>query len=76
MSKDLNNSEIAEDADGNTNVTVTYTQIASCAVPNYTREPMRLSLRAKLEREREQRELERNNGIVNKLRNLFSPATS
>lgn len=59
-----------------TNVTVTYTQIASCAVPNYTTAPMRHSLRAKLENEREQRELERNNNFFSRLRRLFSPATS
>ena len=74
MSKNTNKSEVASGDD--TNMTVTYTQIASCAVPNYASVPMRLSLRAKLEREREQRKLESNNNLANKLRNLFSPATS
>jgi hypothetical protein len=74
MSKDTNECEVAPGDD--TNMTVTYTQIASCAVPNYTSVPMRLSLRAKLERERELRELERKDNLVNRLRNLFSPATS
>ena len=57
--------------------TVTYTQIASCAVPGGANsEPMRRSLRAKLEAEREQRELERKNSLGYRLRSLFDPATS
>ena len=61
----------------NGDMTVTYTQIASCAVPGgAVNEPMRLSLRAKLEQEAEQRELERRNSLGYRLRNLFSPATN
>ena len=56
--------------------TVTYTQIASCAVPGHTSEPMRMSLRARLEREQAEREFERKNSLGYRLRSLFNLAAS
>ena len=75
MSDDMNNKDRTNADSGD--ATVTYTQIASCAVPGSPNsEPMRRSLRAKLEAEREQRELERKNSLGYRLRSLFNPATS
>jgi len=61
-------SEEATDSDP-----VSYTQVASCAVDNYTSKPQRLSLRALLEREREERERRRQASFINTFRNLFGP---
>ncbi|MDC1287039.1 hypothetical protein N8198_04070 [Gammaproteobacteria bacterium] len=54
-----------------TNLTTTYTQIASCAVdPEFT-ERRRRGLRAKLERERFELEQGRQKSFANTFRNLF-----
>ena len=50
----------------------TYTQIGCCAVGDYTSKPMRLSLRARLEQEREERKQQRNTAIGKGIRKLFS----
>ena len=49
----------------------TYTQVVSCVVGNEVVERRRQSLRAKLERERYEREQELENSFVTTIRNLF-----
>lgn len=55
----------------NTNLTITYTQIASCVVGDPMPEASRQSLRARLERERQEHERYAQQSFVNILRNLF-----
>jgi hypothetical protein len=50
---------------------ITYTQVGCCAVDDYTSKPQRLSLRARLEREREEREERRQASFIDTFRNLF-----
>ncbi len=50
---------------------ISYTQVACCAVENYTTRAQRLSLRARLEREREEREERRQLSFINTFRNLL-----
>jgi hypothetical protein len=50
---------------------ITYTQVGCCAVSDYTSKPQRLSLRARLQREREEREERRQASFINTFRNLF-----
>jgi hypothetical protein len=57
-----------------TNLNITYTQIASCGVGRPTTEVRRQSLRAKLEREREMRAQRQQHSFVDTLRNLFNLA--
>jgi hypothetical protein len=57
--------------DDDTNLTITYTQIASCVVGNNRGDARRQSLRARLERERDQRRQQLQNSFINTLRNLF-----
>jgi hypothetical protein len=59
-------SEEATDSD-----LITYTQVACCAAKDYTSKPQRLSLRARLERERKEREERRQASFINTFRNLF-----
>jgi len=67
-----NKSDQSENTD--TNLTVTYTQIASCAVdPGFT-ERRRQGLRAKLERERFERKQRQQKSFGNTFRNLFGLA--
>ena len=49
----------------------TYTQVVSCVVGNRVVERRRQSLRAKLERERFEREKELENSFATTIRNLF-----
>lgn len=49
----------------------TYTQIACCAIGNYTSPLMRQSLRDKLEREREERKQRQQKSFSLSFRNLF-----
>jgi len=51
---------------------ITNTRFVSCAVGNQNSTPKRLSLRARLEREREQRRQLRRVSLFANLRNLFS----
>jgi hypothetical protein len=64
-----NKSEEATESD-----LITYTQVACCAVKDYTTRPQRLSLRARLEREREERQQRRQASFINTFRKLFGPA--
>jgi len=50
---------------------ISYTQVACCAVDNYTTRAQRLSLRARLEREREEREQRRQASFISTFRNLL-----
>lgn len=49
----------------------TYTQVVSCVVGKHAVERRRQSLRAKLERERFEREQELENSFISTIRNLF-----
>ena len=51
---------------------ITYTQIVSCAVGDGFDERRRQSLRARLERERHEREQQVQNSFIDTFRNLFS----
>lgn len=57
--------------DDNTNMTITYTQIASCVVGQPTNEVRRQSLRARLKREHAERKQRTQNSFITTLRNLF-----
>jgi len=59
-----------EDPD-NTSPSITYTQVASCAFGGDGVERRRQGLRARLERERYERELKRQKSFINVFRNLF-----
>lgn len=50
---------------------ITYTQIASCAVGDCTSKPQRRSLRAKLERELEERKAHQKKSLFSSFRSLF-----
>jgi hypothetical protein len=52
-------------------LTVTYTQVASCACGNDPQERRRQSLRAKLERETYERQKQLENTFMSTFRNLF-----
>ena len=54
------------------NLTKTYTQVASCAFGNSKVERRRQSLRARLERENYERQLQLNKSFITSFRNLFS----
>jgi len=70
MIKDTNlsdkNREEATDSDQ-----ITYTQVGCCAADDYTKKAQRLSLRARLKREREERTQRRQSSFINSVRNLF-----
>ncbi len=59
-----------------TNLTITYTQIASCIVGEGSSEVRRQSLRAKLEQEQKERRQRAKNSFSATLRNLFGSAAS
>ena len=69
MSDENIESEI-EDPD-NTSSTVTYTQVVSCAYGPDGVDRRRQGLRARLERERYEREIKQQKSFVNVFRNLF-----
>ncbi|MCP4335972.1 MAG: hypothetical protein GY785_25285 [Gammaproteobacteria bacterium] len=69
MSDENIESEV-EDPD-NTSPTVTYTQVASCAFGPDGIDRRRQGLRARLEREKYERELKRQKSFINVFRNLF-----
>jgi len=56
-----------------TNLTITYTQIASCSVGKPSAEMRRQSLRAKLEQEGVERHQRVQVSFIATLRNLFQP---
>jgi hypothetical protein len=60
--------------DDETNLTITYTQIASCVVGSAPGDQRRLSLRARLERERQEHSQDAKKSFITTLRNLFTPA--
>jgi hypothetical protein len=76
MDNDSIDNEI-EEQDG-TNTTITYTQVASCAF-GPTEDGMvdrrRQGLRARLERERYERELKKQKSFINTFRNLFGASS-
>jgi hypothetical protein len=59
-----------------TNLTITYTQIASCVVGEGSSEIRRQSLRAKLEQEQQERRQRAKNSISATLRSLFGSTAS
>ena len=69
MGKDVNQSDNTD-----TSLTITYTQIASCAVDPEFDERRRRGLRAKLERERFAREQRKQKSFSNTFRNFFGLA--
>ena len=74
MSNDTGHNKSNQSDNTDTSLTITYTQIASCAVnPEFT-ERRRQGLRAKLERERFNREQCRQKSFANTFRNLFGLA--
>ena len=73
MTDDTNFTGINRGDATDTNFTITYTQIASCAIGDRDLQASRLSLRAKLERERLERERHTQQSFITTLRNLFCP---
>jgi hypothetical protein len=71
MGKDLNHDEMNQSDDTDTNLTITYTQIANCVIGAEYIEHRRQSLRAKLEREQFERAKHRQQSFVSTFRNLF-----
>ncbi len=71
MSKITNNGELNQSDNTDTNLSLTYTQIASCVVGAEYTEHRRQSLRAKLERERFERKKLRQQSFSSTFRNLF-----
>ncbi len=67
---DENINSATEDPD-NTSPSITYTQVVSCALAPDGIERRRQGLRARLKRERYERELERQKSLINVFRNLF-----
>jgi hypothetical protein len=74
MSNVINHDDITQSDNTDTNLNLTYTQIASCVVGAEFIEHRRQSLRAKIERERYQREELRQQSFSNIIRNLFDLA--
>ena len=54
-----------------TGLNITYTQIATCIVGSRTQDSERKNLRARLERERLEREQRLQNSFISTFRNLF-----
>jgi len=74
MSNATDHDESSHSDNTDTNLTSTYTQIASCAVdPGFTKR-RRQGLRAKLGRERFERKQRQQKSFVNTFRNLFGLA--
>ena len=76
MDDDNNGNEIEEQ--DNTSPTVTYTQVASCAFgpgEDGLVDRRRQGLRARLMRERYERELKKQKSIINTFRNLFGTSS-
>ena len=69
-----NNGELNQSDNTDTNLSITFTQIACCVVGAEFIEHRRQSLRAKLERERYEREDLRQHSFSNTFRNLFGLA--
>jgi hypothetical protein len=67
---DENNSSPEEDPD-NTSPSMTFTQVGSCIYGPGGVERRRQGLRARLERERYERELKKQKSLMNVFRNLF-----
>jgi len=61
--------EVRDTTEGN--LTITYTQVASCACGNDPGERRRQSLRARLEREAYERQQQLENTFMSTFRNLF-----
>ena len=74
MNNDTTYTGIDERDATDSNLTKTYTQVASCAFGNSKVERRRQSLRARLERENYERQQQLENSFITTFRNLFSPA--
>ena len=59
-----------------TNLNITFTQIASCGVGKPSTEIRRMSLRAKLEAEKEEAARRRGKSFIGSVRNLFGASRS
>jgi hypothetical protein len=71
MGKYFNHDELNQSDSTDTNLSLTFTQIASCIVGAEYIEHRRQSLRAKLEREQFERAMYRQQSFSNTFRNLF-----
>jgi hypothetical protein len=71
MGEITNHGELNQSDNTDTNLTITFTQIACCVVGAEFIEHRRQSLRAKLERERFERADRRQQSFSNTFRNLF-----
>jgi hypothetical protein len=71
MSNLINHGDITQGDNTDTNLSLTFTQIASCVVGAEYIEHRRQSLRAKLERELYERKKLRQQSFSNTFRNLF-----
>lgn len=70
MTDETRQSKISHGDDTDSDL-ITYTQVSCCAVDSYTSKAQRLSLRARLEREHEERARRRQASLLNTFRNLF-----
>ncbi|MCP4980218.1 MAG: hypothetical protein GY935_06950 [Gammaproteobacteria bacterium] len=71
MKDDTAHTGIEENDLTDNNLTVTYTQVASCAMGSNSVERRRQSLRARLERERFERQKQLDQSFISSVRNLF-----
>ncbi len=71
MKDDTTHTEIEGNDLTDNNLTVTYTQVASCAMGSNSVERHRQSLRARLERERFERQKQLDQSFISSVRNLF-----
>jgi hypothetical protein len=73
MSESTNITGIEQGDSTDTNLAITYTQIASCIVGKKHDDHRRQSLRARLERESRERKQRIQKSFITTLRNLFLP---
>jgi hypothetical protein len=74
MSNVINHDDITQDDNTDTDLSLTFTQIASCVIGAEFIEHRRQSLRAKLERESYERKKLQQQSFSNTFRNLFGLA--
>ena len=72
MNQDTTYTGIDETGNTDSSLTITYTQIASCAFGNDPADRRRRSLRARLERERFERQKRLEHSFITTFRNFFS----
>ncbi len=71
INRDLDNTDFTDSTGGNITDT-NFTQVASCAVGDTRVEQRRLSLRARLERERHERDARLQQSFITTFRNFFN----